>query len=285
MKYSNSLAIVALSLTLSSPTVITAALAAHSPPIALAEPYTNSLDISKYLVSEKYDGARAWWNGKHLISRGGNIYHAPAWFTDPLPDHPLDGELWLGRGQFQELMQIIRDTTPNETAWKSVRYIVFDVPTHQDTFKVRQEKLKQVVQNTNSPWISQASQLEIKNNQDLQTLLESTIAKGGEGLILQRSDLHYIAGRHSGMLKLKPHQDAEATVVGYEAGKGKYQGQTGSLIVVNSAGKRFKLGSGLSDAQRRNPPAIGSQVTYRYQGYTNSGKPRFAVFLRERQAE
>ena len=116
-------------------------------------------------------------------------------------------------------------------------------------------------------------------------MLDTTINNGGEGLVLQRIDLSYIAGRHSGMLKYKRLHDAEATVVGYETGKGKYLGMTGSLVVVNSSGKKFKLGSGLTDQERRHPPAIGTQVTYRHQGYTNSGKPRFAVFLRERLSE
>ena len=283
MKYSNTLNVVVLSLTLSSPVII--ANAALAPPISLAQSYNDTFDLAKYLISEKYDGARAWWNGKHLISRGGNIYNAPAWFTDALPKHTLDGELWLGHGRFQELMQVIRDATPDDVAWQSVRYMVFDLPELQNTFEERQKQLTSVLENISSPWISQVTQLKAKNKQDLLSMLDTTINNGGEGLVLQRADLSYIAGRHSGMLKYKRLQDAEATVVGYEAGKGKYLGMTGSLVVVNSSGKKFKLGSGLTDQERRHPPAIGTQVTYRYQGHTNSGKPRFAVFLRERQTE
>jgi len=160
--------------------------------------------------------------------------------------------------------------------------MVFDLPEQQGSFEARQKQLTSIFAKISSPWITQTSQNMASNRAELQFILDTTIAKGGEGLILQRVDLPYIAGRHTGMLKLKPHQDAEATVVGYEAGKGKYLGMTGSLVVVNALGIKFRLGSGLSDLQRRDPPAIGTKVTYRYQGYTNSGKPRFAVFLRER---
>jgi DNA ligase 1 len=50
--------------------------------------------------------------------------------------------------------------------------------------------------------------------------------------------------------------------------------------VETPEGVRFKLGTGLTDAQRKNPPAIGSVVTYRYRDVTPAGKPRFASFLR-----
>ena len=47
---------------------------------------------------------------------------------------------------------------------------------------------------------------------------------------------------------------------------------------------RFKLGSGFSDAERLNPPPVGRWVTYRYRGLHDSGIPRFASFIRVRDA-
>jgi len=285
MKYPNSLAIVALGLTLASPAIIANAGASHAPPISLAQSYNDSFDPAKYLVSEKFDGARAWWNGRHLLSRGGYIYHAPQWFTKALPNHALDGELWIGRGQFQQLMSTIRDSKPNDIAWRSVRYMVFDAPEFPGTFNTRQQHLTSVLKNNKSAWIKQVTQHRVENKQALQSMLLTTVANGAEGLILQRADSPYRVGRHDGMLKFKLHEDAEATVVGYTPGKGKYKNAVGSLIVVNSEGIKFRLGSGLSDKQRDQPPPVGSKVTYRYQGHTNSGKPRFAVFVRQRLAE
>ena len=69
---------------------------------------------------------------------------------------------------------------------------------------------------------------------------------------------------------------------GYTPGTGKYHGMTGALEVQIPDGKHFLIGSGLSDAVRRNPPAIGSLITYRYQALTQDGVPRFARYLRVR---
>lgn len=114
-------------------------------------------------------------------------------------------------------------------------------------------------------------------------LLRQTEADGGEGLMLHRGAALYQPGRSNDILKLKTHEDAEAQVLGFEPGKGKYQGLVGALLVQTPQGLRFKLGSGLSDAQRRHPPPVGSWVSYRYRGLNNSGVPRFATFLRVRE--
>ncbi len=258
----------------------------RKPPLSLAQTYRDGTVVADFLVSEKYDGARVWWNGQQLLSRSGNIYHAPAWFTDALPDDlALDGELWIGRGQFQRLMQTIRDEHPDDDAWRSVRLLVFDAPQLDGGFQQRQAQLNGVLAGQQPAWLEQVVQHQVTNTVQLKDMLAKVIAQGGEGLILQRADQPYFAMRHSGFLKLKPHQDDEAIVTGYKPGKGKYKGMTGSLIVVDTQGRTFRLGSGLSDADRKSPPPIGTQVTYRYQGRTESGKPRFARFLRVRPRE
>ena len=259
--------------------------AGQKPPLSLAEIYRADINVPEFLVSEKYDGARVWWNGRQLLSRGGIVYHAPAWFTNPLPDHVLDGELWIGRGQFQLLMQTIRDAHPDEQAWRSVRFMVFDAPTLTGGFRQRQTGLTLILAGQQAEWIQQVEQHDIANTLQLQQMLSEVVSQGGEGLILQRANAPYYPGRHGGFLKLKPYQDDEAIVVGYKPGKGKYTGMTGSLIVEDPQGRRFKLGSGLSDSDRQHPPAIGARVTYRYQGRTVSGKPRFARFLGVRPEE
>ena len=68
----------------------------------------------------------------------------------------------------------------------------------------------------------------------------------------------------------------------YRPGKGKYLGMVGALLVEDERGRRFALGSGLRDADRANPPAIGSLVTFRHDGLTAKGTPRFARYLRVR---
>jgi len=226
-----------------------------------------------------------WWTGEQLLSRGGNVYNAPAWFTDALPDQVLDGELWIGSGKFQQLMATIRDEVPDENAWQSVRFMVFDAPRIPGGFKQRQLGLQQLLSSHRTGWVKQVEQRPVASTTQLQQMLSKVISTGGEGLILQRADGLYFPGRHSGYLKFKPYQDDEAVVVGYKPGKGKYTGMIGSLVVEDSRGTQFRLGSGLKDADRRQPPPIGTTVTYRYQGRTNSGKPRFARFMRVRPTE
>lgn len=254
-----------------------------APPLVLAEHYYATTDLSRYWVSEKYDGARVWWDGAKLISRGGSVYRAPYWFTANFPKQPLDGELWIGRNEFQLLMQTIRDQVPDDAAWRSVKFMVFDAPLAEGSFNDRQKILAEHLSTVPDTWVKQVPQVRISSHAELQSRLEQITADGGEGLMLQREDLHYLSGRHHGLLKFKLHTDAEAKVVAHIQGKGKYSKMLGSLLVEDSTGVQFKIGSGFTDYERQTPPAIGSQVTYRYQGRTKSGKPRFARYLRVRE--
>ena len=254
----------------------------QTPPLVLAENYHENIDLSRYWVSEKYDGARAWWNGKNFISRGGGIYRAPKWFTANLPAQVLDGELWIGRNQFQPLMQTIRDTVPDDEAWRAVKFMVFDAPHTIGNFNSRQQHIANLLSNVSDPWVKHVSQTRVLSHADLHAQLELITKQGAEGLMLQREDMGYLSGRHYGLVKLKLHTDAEARVLAHLPGKGKYTNMMGSILVETSNGIRFKLGSGFTDHERKHPPALGSLVTYRYQGITQSGKPRFARFLRLR---
>lgn len=109
------------------------------------------------------------------------------------------------------------------------------------------------------------------------------VAGGGEGLMLHHREARYRAGRSEDLLKFKPYEDAEARVVGHTAGRGKYRGMLGALIVETPEGLRFRIGTGFSDSRRATPPPIGAWITYRYNGRTGNGVPRFARFLRVRR--
>ena len=276
---------IGMAMVLGFPPVALAESTRVSPPLALAKTFKDHLDMTDYWVSEKMDGARAYWDGKRLLSRSGLIFHAPDWFIQGFPDQPLDGELWMGRGSFEELMHVVRDRHPNDAGWRQVRYWVFDLPKAQGDFSERHLRLKQLSQQVGADFIRWVEHRRLAEQSELELILQQVISAGGEGLMLQKHDLSYRSGRHAGLLKFKPFADAEATVLDYLPGKGKYQGLVGALLVEDSLGRRFKLGSGLSDAQRRQPPAIGSSVSYRYQGRTGRGLPRFARFLRIRPSE
>ena len=257
--------------------------AAERAPVMLANIYRPGIALDDYWVSEKYDGVRALWDGRRLLTRGGETIHAPAWFLAGWPAMALDGELWAGRGGFQQAVSTVRQQTPDDKAWSKMRFMVFDMPGQTGDFTLRLRATRSTVQKMNLPWVQAVEQRKVADHAALQVLLDRTVAQGGEGLMLHRGSSLYRAERNDDLLKFKPYEDTEARVTGHLPGKGKYAGMLGALQVETPEGVRFKLGSGLSDAQRRDPPPIGALVTYRYRGFNDSGIPRFAVFMRVRE--
>jgi DNA ligase-1 len=235
-------------------------------------------------VSEKYDGIRGYWNGQQLLSRSGKVLSPPAWFVQAWPSTPFEGELWAGLGQFEQTAAIIQQKQASDSEWRALRFMVFDVSAHGKTFTERMALYQGLAKHIDQPWVHAVAQHKTQSHAALKTLLQTTVQAGGEGLMLHRGNSLYQSGRNGDVLKVKLHEDAEATVVGYEAGQGKYAPHIGALWVETPQGLRFKLGTGLSDAQRQNPPALGQWVTYRYRGLTDKGVPRFASFVHIRPA-
>ncbi len=266
------------------PTTSALARPAAAPEPLLAGVFGAHIDPAGYLVSEKYDGVRGLWDGRTLRFRSGRTVPAPSWFTDRLPRHPLDGELWLGRRRFDELSGLVRAQTPDDAAWRELRYMVFELPGAAGTFSERAERIGAIARDTGWSQLVAVPHSAVVDRESLQRQLAQTVAQGGEGLMLHLASSASGSGRSEVLVKLKPQLDAEAEVVRHHAGRGKYQGLLGALEVRTPEGRHFMIGSGLSDAQRRAPPAIGSVVTYRYRDLTNTGLPRFASFMRVHEA-
>ncbi|MGJ7489383.1 DNA ligase [Variovorax sp. ZT4R33] len=255
---------------------------AAAPALMLAEVYRPGMPLAGYWVSEKYDGVRGYWDGRVLWTRGGTRVVAPAWFTAPLSATPMDGELWAGRGRFELATSTVRSEAPNEAAWREMRFMVFDLPAQPGDFDARLAALRQLLPITQAPWVVPVAQQRATTHAELQALLNKTVKLGGEGLMLHRGGAPYRGERNADLLKFKPYDDAEARVVGHTAGQGRHAGHLGALVVETPEGRRFKLGGGFTDAQRRDPPPVGTWVTYRYNGTNPSGVPRFARFMRVR---
>ena len=254
-----------------------------APRALLADVANINIDPTPYLVSEKYDGVRALWDGKTLRSRAGNVIAAPAWFLAKLPKQALDGELWIGRGQFEKLSGTVRKTTPQDEEWRQIKYMIFELPDAPGTFAERYEQIKRIVAATNFPQLVAIEQFRLPDNAALRRKLDEIVRAGGEGLMLHRADAPYLTGRSDALLKFKPLLDAEATVIAHLPGRGRLEGMMGALLVETAQGVRFQLGTGFSDAQRRDPPPVGSQVTFSYRDLTRDGVPRFASYLRRRE--
>ena len=250
----------------------------------LASVYTGQVDPALCLISEKYDGVRALWDGRVLRHRSGREVAAPRAFLGSLPGEPLDGELWLGRGRFEALSGIVRTVSPRPEEWARVRYMVFEMPGGAGTFAERAGRLSELVAGSGPTQLVAAPQERVADRAELQRRLESVLGAGGEGLMLHLAAAPVAAGRGDVLMKLKPHLDGEAVVVGQRGGAGKYHGRVGALEVETPDGRRFLVGSGLTDALRREPPRRGSVITYRYRDLTSTGLPRFATYVRRYDA-
>ena len=251
------------------------------PPV-LAQEWTAGRDPAGWLVSEKLDGVRALWDGQRMVFRSGRVLALPAVIRERLPKEPLDGELWLGRGRFEQVSALLRsERVADAEAWRGVQYHVFELPGGGGTFAERAARLRQVAATSDWPGLVAVVQQPVPDAVALKQRLDAVVSAGGEGLMLHHADARVANGRSPWLCKYKPLQDAEAIVIGHRAGRGKHEGRLGALQVRGEDGQVFFLGTGFSDAQRAAPLAIGARVTYSHHGHTEQGVPRFARFVRE----
>lgn len=248
------------------------------PPVLLAESWDNAQDLSGWWMSEKLDGVRAYWDGKQFLSRQGNLYHAPDWFVEGLPEVPLDGELWLDRKAFQKTVSIVRRQDKSDH-WKTIRFVIFDAPASAKAFEDRVAFLKEESRGWRNKQVEILEHTLCKDLDHLRNELQRVEALGGEGLMLRQPASVYVAGRSMTLLKVKTFHDAEAEVIGHEPGKGRHQGRLGALSVRLSNGKIFSVGTGFSDKQRESPPPVGALITFRYQELSDAGIPRFPSYV------
>jgi DNA ligase-1 len=254
--------------------------------IALAQSWDENQDPTGFLMSEKLDGMRAMWDGQaDLWSRAGHKVMAPDWFKKDLPQGMvLDGELFLGRAQFQNLMKICRKNVPDQEAWEKVRFVVFDAPLVGGGLQSRLQVARELAFNNSDelPFARLHPQTVCQGHEHLQRVLAEVQSKGGEGLMLRKAEALHRAGRTPDLLKVKTQAEDEALVVGHQPGKGKHVGRLGALQVITRQGKAFKIGTGLTDAQRARPPPKGAVVTFKYMELTTGGIPRHPAFFRIR---
>jgi DNA ligase-1 len=249
-------------------------------PVLLAHAWENNFDLTNWYLSEKLDGVRAYWNGKELLSRNGNKYYAPDWFTCTLPNEPLDGELWIARKSFQLTSSIVR-RQDGSGDWKKVTYRVFDVPKQTSPFEERQKYLHELLHD-GCKYIRILNQNKCKGIEHLKEELAMVESLGGEGLMARQPGSLYEIGRSHTLLKIKNFKDSECIVLDYEKGRGRHAGRMGALICRDiKTGVEFKIGTGFTDASRNHPPLVGSIITYRFQELTDGGKPRFPSFIRK----
>lgn len=248
----------------------------------LPQVYMGQKDVSGWLMSEKLDGVRGYWDGKQLLSKNGTLFKPPATFIRDLPPFPLEGEIWAGRRSFEQTVSIVKKQQPHN-GWLHLKFAIFDVPKADGGFTRRIAQAKNWFARHPSAYAFVILQTKVRDHAQLEQELQRIERLGGEGLIVRKPDARYKAGRSTKILKVKNHQDAEATVVAHLPGKGRNKGRLGSLLVELDDGRQFKIGGGFSDAERETPPPVGAVITFKFYGKYQSGIPKFPSFLRIRK--
>lgn len=251
---------------------------AKSPNLMLLEQYKNQ-NIEGWVMSEKLDGVRGFWNGKQLLSRQGYPLNPADYFIKDFPPFAIDGELFSDRGEFESISATVRGSEPK--GWYKLKLYVFDVPNEKGDLYKRLDRLKNYLKLHPTPYIEIVNQIPIQDKNHLQRFFNQVQELGGEGVVVRNPNANYIQGRSAQILKFKAVQDEECVVIAHHQGKGKYMGKLGAITCENKRGK-FKIGSGFSDQEREVPPPIGTKITYKYRGLTSMGKPRFATYWRVR---
>ena len=220
-------------------------------------------EIKGWIMSEKLDGIRAYWDGKDLYTKNGNKIYAPIWFTKDFPSFELDGELWTKRDDFENIQSIVLDKIPSEK-WKEITYNIFEVPNSKGNFEERVSIIENYLKESPNKLIKIIPQIKCKNQEHLEKYLQELINKKAEGIIIKNPKIDYFSGRSNEILKVKKFEDMEGQVIGHNYKDKKFK----SLKIKLEDGVVFNLGGGFSDKERLNPPKVGDIVTFKYYGFT-----------------
>ena len=277
--------------------------------VLLAKNFDEDVDIDGWYASEKWDGYRSVWNGKNFVSRTGKSFDVPDWYCSIMPPSiALDGELWLGRGKFEDcgLLRKKRPTKESEIKkwneeWlkKEVVFNVFDIMNLNVEFEKRMKQLKTLVKDRNkcmkklninksNPILTFTEQTKVNKVEALE-MAKEVIKGGGEGIMLRKPGSLYEAKRSKTLYKIKEVDDMEVRIDGYKNGTGKYKGILGSFTcsLLNKPDIKCNV-SGMNDKIRNSyltTHPVGTIITITYNGVTGLGKPRHPRYLRIRHQE
>lgn len=250
--------------------------------VMLAEKWTVDTDPTGWWMSEKLDGVRGFWTGSGMYSRNGKEFSIPTWLYNLLPPNvEMDGELYGGPGMFSHSVSIVKSGTADPARWKSLRYMVFDVPLiGAAPFEHRIGAMRQLESAIGSKHVVAVAQTQCRSPKHLGDFHKEVVSRGIEGTMLRAPGSQYERRRSRSLLKVKDFHDDEARIIGYVPGEGRHKGRLGAYECQLANGVRFRVGSGMSDQERDRPLKIGTVITVRYQELiAESGVPRFPTYV------
>lgn len=244
----------------------------------LADKFEGNLGQGMY-GSLKLDGLRNIITKETPYTRNGHIILGLKHITDQLRGWPaLDGELTIPGAHFQYSSGKVRSHAACPQVWLNV----FDLPEHEGTFEERLEAMQAL------PWdsvnqITLVKHVLMTSLAQVQRNMDKAISSGYEGLVLKTPNHLYQTKRSKDWMKIKLVESEDLPVVGTFEGEGKYVGMIGGLKVLRPNGVIVGVGSGLSDAQRKQDPSdfIGLTAEVLYHEITPDGSlrhPRLKCF-------
>ena len=258
---------------------------------------------AKNFIQPKLDGVRCIFTKDGAYSRTGkqfkNVAHLEEDLEDFFNDNPnsvLDGELYNHdlKHDFEKIISLVRKQKPTEDdrseAANLVQYHVYDfINEFNPEYETRHNMLKMSLPIARS--MTLIANTLVESMEEAQMLHKVHLAQGYEGSML-RANGFYEQKRSYNLQKFKDFHDTEATIVGYEAGKGKFTGLIGKFFMQDDDGNKFgcPIGKGYNFADRKVildniHDYIGQRATFTYFQRTNAGSYRHPLFKTLRNYE
>ena len=264
---------------------------------------------SLVFIQPKLDGVRCIFTKDGAYSRANNKFmnvdHIEKELKPFFKDHPnvvLDGELYNHKlkDNFEKIISLVRKQKPTkkdkDEASKLVQYHIYDIipslPSENEVYERRLFKIKSYFKKfSSSKVIKLVDTYKCKSKKVADNYHQKFLKKGFEGSILRKNGL-YKKKRAWELQKFKDFHDAEATIVGYEEGKGKRKGTLGKFLMQDDDGNKFGCPPGkghtykdleliLHDIHKY----MGQQATFTYFERTKAGSYRHPLFKTLRNYE
>ena len=241
-------------------------------------PYHDGVVITDYAAYEAVEGVPVYWDGDgRLLGEAETEYMPPAWFITGFPDTPLEGILTSKTPDVEQIRRIARSAEV-EAGWRKLYFLAVDLPELNEPALTRQRELKRLIEAAKLPQLRTVRWQRFSDKDAFSLALNELYSSGGKGFVMRHVESSYKVSADELLLVL-PYDIGEAVVVDHRPGKGNFAGMLGGVEVTTAIFGKFRIGSGFSDAERRNPPPIGARIGFRYRGLTDTGKPKSPVYL------
>ena len=258
----------------------------------------------KVFIQPKLDGVRCLFTKDGAYSRNHkqfmNVRHiemALKPFFDQHPDIVLDGELYNHKlkRDFEKIISLVRKQKPTDTDRRNAQHLVqfhvydyFD-GVRYDSYDTRRDQL--ICSDIYDAQIKYVHAKPVSSYEQARELHATYLSEGYEGSIIRLDGL-YKHGRSYDLMKFKDFSDTEATIVGYEIGKGKRSGTLGKFLMLDDEGVRFGCPPGkgytykdLAHMLTNIDDYIGKRATFTYFQRTQAGSYRHPLFKAIRNYE